>query len=407
MLRSRSYITREIVATDGGNRSSSVELAVTITNVKNQPPQWEKESYEVVVPENTMRDTPVVTIKATSPLGDPRVTYNLEDGLVPETNMPVRFYLTPNREDGSASILVAEPLDFETTRHFALRVRAQNVAAVPLAAFATVYVNVTDVNDNVPFFTSSIYEAAVTEGAPVGTPVLQVSSTDLDLGLNGKISYSLLKDRSGDHRFFRIDPETGAIYTEAVFDRETKGSYLLEVKSTDGWESARPGRHGQPNSDTAYVRVFVSDVNDNKPVFAQNVYEVNVDEDADVGFAVVTVSANDDDEAANAKLRYQITAGNTGGVFDVEPEVGTIFIAQPLDYEQVRRYKLRLLASDGKWEDYAVVVVNVVDKNDEAPVFSVNEYYGSVTEELDGSPVFVLQAGGPGPNQTKPNPSLD
>lgn len=83
------------------------------------------------------------TIRATSPLGDPRVTYNLEDGLVPETNMPVRFYLTPNREDGSASILVAEPLDYETTRNFMLRVRAQNVAAVPLAAFTTVYVNVT------------------------------------------------------------------------------------------------------------------------------------------------------------------------------------------------------------------------------------------------------------------------
>lgn len=56
----RTYITREIIATDGGNRSSSVELAVTITNVKNQPPQWEKESYEVVIPENTVRDTPIV-----------------------------------------------------------------------------------------------------------------------------------------------------------------------------------------------------------------------------------------------------------------------------------------------------------------------------------------------------------
>lgn len=99
---------------------------------------------------------------------------------------------------------------------------------------------------------------------------------------------------------------------------------------------------------------------------------------------------------ANAKLRYQITSGNKGGVFDIEPEVGTIFIAQPLDYEQQKRYKLLVLASDGKWEDYAAVVVTVVNKNDEAPVFSMNEYYGSVTEELDGSPVFVLQVRGGG-----------
>ncbi|NXN44249.1 CADN protein, partial [Rhinoptilus africanus] len=390
-ISQRSSIIREIIATDGGNRSSKVELAVTVTSAENQPPQWERDSYEVVIPENTTRDASILTIKATSPLGDPRVTYNLEEGLVPETNMPVRFYLTPNRHDGSASILVAEPLDYETTKSFLLRVRAQNVAAVPLAAFATVYINVTDVNDNVPFFTSSIYEASVTEGAGIGTFVVQVSATDLDLGQNGEVTYSLLHDSGRDYTYFHLDSQTGSIYTAAVFDREKKGSYLLEVKSVDGSESARPGKHGKPNSDTAYVRVFISDVNDNKPVFTQSVYEVNVDEDQDVGSTIITVSANDEDEGTNAKLRYQITAGNTGGVLDVEPETGAIFIAQPLDYEETKMYEIHLLASDGKWEDYAVIIINVMNKNDETPVFSINEYYGSIIEELDGLPVFVLQ----------------
>lgn len=50
----------------------------------------------------------------------------------------------------------------------------------------------TDVNDNVPFFTSSIYEASVTEGVEVGTLVLQVSANDLDLGLNGKVNYEAI-----------------------------------------------------------------------------------------------------------------------------------------------------------------------------------------------------------------------
>lgn len=44
------------------------------------------------------------------------------------------------------------------------------------------------------------------------------------------------------------------------------------------------------------MRVFISDVNDNKPVFTKSVYEVNVDEDQDVGSTVLTVSANDEDE---------------------------------------------------------------------------------------------------------------
>ncbi|XP_067853677.1 neural-cadherin [Heptranchias perlo] len=390
-ISQRSHIIREIIATDGGNRSSKVELAVTITNVQNQPPQWEEEKYQVVIPENTTRDTSIVVIKAVSLLGDPRVTYNLEDGLVPETNMPVRFYLTPNREDGTASILVAEPLDYETTRHFMLKVRAQNVAAVPLAAFTTVNINLTDVNDNVPFFTSSIYEASITEGAERKTSVLQVVATDQDLGVNGKITYSFLKDRNGDYEFFQIDSTTGLIYTQAIFDRELKGSYLLEVQSIDGSESARPGKHGQPNTDSAYVRIFISDVNDNKPLFTQKVYEVNVGEDQDLGSAVITVSANDKDEGANAKLRYQVTSGNVAGVFDVEPEVGTIFISQLLDYERVKKYELHLLASDGKWENYCTVIINVLNRNDEAPVFSLSEYYGSVIEEWNGSALLVLQ----------------
>ncbi|XP_030606404.1 neural-cadherin [Archocentrus centrarchus] len=394
-----SRINQQIVASDGGNRSSSVELTVIITNVHNQPPQWEQSEYWVTVPENTVRDAKIVTIKATSPLGDPRVTYNLEEGQVPETNMPVRFYIKPNRADGSASILVAENLDYETTRFFTLRVRVQNVAAVPLASFTTVYVNVTDVNDNVPFFLSSTYEATVPEGAQMGTSVAQVSATDLDSGLHGMIQYVILRDESGDSQFFSIDSHSGIIFTRASFDREQKASYLIEVQSQDGSESARQGQQGQPNTDTAYVRIFVTDVNDNAPAFAQPVYEVSVEEDKEVGFVLITVTANDEDEGANAKLRYQITSGNTMGTFDVEPEVGTIFVAQPLDYEMEQRYELRLVASDGKWENETVVVVQVVNRNDEAPVFSQTEYHAAVMEELTQLPVFILEVSATDPDQ--------
>lgn len=46
-----------------------------------------------------------------------------------------------------------------------------------------------DVNDNVPFFLSSTYEATVPEGAQVGTSVAQVSAADLDSGLHGMVSF--------------------------------------------------------------------------------------------------------------------------------------------------------------------------------------------------------------------------
>lgn len=79
------------------------------------------------------------------------------------------------------------------------------------------------------------------------------------------------------------------------------------------------------------------------------------------------------------------------GTFDVEPEVGTIFVAQPLDYEMEQRYELRLVASDGKWENETHVLVHMVNRNDEAPVFSQTEYHAAVTEELTQLPVFILE----------------
>lgn len=44
-----------------------------------------------------------------------------------------------------------------------------------------------DVNDNVPFFMSSTYEATVPEGAEIGTSVAQVAASDLDSGLHGMV----------------------------------------------------------------------------------------------------------------------------------------------------------------------------------------------------------------------------
>uniref|UniRef100_A0A4W5LE53 Cadherin domain-containing protein n=1 Tax=Hucho hucho TaxID=62062 RepID=A0A4W5LE53_9TELE len=92
-----------------------------------------------------------------------------------------------------------------------------------------------------------------------------------------QINYVILKDDSGDSQYFSINSYTGVIHTRASFDREQKGSYLIEVQSQDSSESARPGQQGQPNTDTAYVRILVTDVNDNAPAFAQSVYEVSVE----------------------------------------------------------------------------------------------------------------------------------
>ncbi|XP_044151298.1 neural-cadherin-like [Bufo gargarizans] len=394
-----SQITQNIIATDGGNRSSSVGLSVTIINVLNQTPQWEQGSYWISIPENITRYSKIVTLKATSLLDDHQITYNMVEGLVPETNNPIRFYLKPNRADGSASILVSEPLDFEGTKFFTLKIRAQNVANVPLASFTTVYINVTDVNDNVPFFTASTYEVTLPEGSEIGSSIVEVRATDQDTGLRGKVQYVILKDINGDYQHFSINPEMGVIYTATLFDREEQALYLIQVQAQDSTESALPGMQGHANTDTAYVRIFINDVNDNAPVFPQQKYETSVEEDKEVGYVVLTVRATDKDEGANAKLRYQITSGNTKGIFDVAPETGSIFITQRLNYEQDTQFELSLVASDGKWENHTSVVISVLNLNDEPPIFTQSEYHDSILEELTDLPLLVLQVSATDPDQ--------
>ena len=53
-----------------------------------------------------------------------------------------------------------------------------------------VTVNLIDVNDNRPSFSSAVYESSVLENSTQGVIVTQVSATDLDSGVNGRVFYS-------------------------------------------------------------------------------------------------------------------------------------------------------------------------------------------------------------------------
>lgn len=50
----------------------------------------------------------------------------------------------------------------------------------------------TDINDNAPQFSKTVYNVAVTEGADVGTNVITVVATDKDIGMNSRISYKIV-----------------------------------------------------------------------------------------------------------------------------------------------------------------------------------------------------------------------
>lgn len=56
---------------------------------------------------------------------------------------------------------------------------------------ARILVAVEDSNDNIPYFTSTVYDAVAYESSPVGTSVLQVTALDKDNGINGQLTYTM------------------------------------------------------------------------------------------------------------------------------------------------------------------------------------------------------------------------
>ena len=77
----------------------------------------------------------------------------------------------------------------------------------------TLIINVLDVNDNRPKFSSNAYDVTVVENTPPGTVILQVSATDSDSGNNGLVEYGFTSStmESLGGRLFSIDSTSGSI----------------------------------------------------------------------------------------------------------------------------------------------------------------------------------------------------
>ncbi|XP_022815994.1 protocadherin-like wing polarity protein stan isoform X3 [Spodoptera litura] len=352
-----------VTATDGGSpsRSATASVVVVVQDVNDNDPVFSPPQYEVELAEDEPPGTPVVTLTATDADEDNRLHYEITGG-----NTRGRFSITS--QNGRGLITVAQPLDFKQERRYVLTVTATDSGG--RSDTAMVHINITDANNYAPVFENAPYTASVFEDAPVGTTVLVVSATDSDVGVNAQITYSLSSEISNEavthhDQEFVINPQTGAITTNKLLDRETMSGYLLTVTARDG---------GVPSlSDTTDVEISVVDVNDNAPVFKQQLYTATIMEDALVGTSVTQVSATDADVGLNGRVHYELEPKDREeGSFVVDPASGVIRTNKALDRESVATYDLKALAIDGgtpPLSSTVIVHIKVEDINDSPPVF--------------------------------------
>lgn len=170
---------------------------------------------------------------------------------------------------------------------------------------------------------------------------------------------------------------SGVIGVYSRLDRETDDFYTLNVEARDG---------GNPSKDALVdVKITISDVNDNKPLFNKPSYSPSINEDASTGTSVVTVFAKDDDMGKNKEITYDIKTGNEQGMFILDENSGLITLNQTLDHETKSSYALVVTASDHGTPPLSSsvdVMVIVNDVNDNPPKFPKSLYNCTVAENL-------------------------
>ncbi|KAI1242062.1 Protocadherin Fat 3 [Lamprotornis superbus] len=355
----RSMYNMTVEVTDGTNIATTQVLIKVLDNNDNGP-EFSQSSYDVTISEDILPDTEILQIEAIDRDEKHKLSYTIHSSI--DTVSMRKFRIDPN----TGVLYTAERLDHEAQDKHILNVMVRDQEFPYRRNLARVIIDVEDSNDHSPYFTSPLYEASVFESAAVGSAVLQVTALDKDKGENAELIYTIEAGNTGNT--FKIEPVLGIITLLKEPDLTTMGQFVLSVKVTD---------QGSPAlSATAIVRISVTMADNSHPKFTLKEYQAEVNENVDIGTSVISLSA-----ISQSTLVYEVKDGNVDGVFTINPYSGVITSQKALDYERASSYQLIVQATNmAGMASNATVNIQIVDENDNPPVFLFSQYSGSISE---------------------------
>ncbi|XP_029369142.1 protocadherin alpha-8-like [Echeneis naucrates] len=242
-------------------------------------------------------------------------------------------------------------------------------------------VEVLDINDHSPSFPEKTKRLEISENVLPGVRIQLQASRDPDSG-----HFSVQQYKISDNDHFRLevkdkgdDGKIPILVIKKSLDRESAASHSLVLTAVDG---GKPPKSGNMN-----ILINVLDVNDNAPVFHQDVYSVMLNENAPVGTTVIQVNATDLDEGPNGDLIYSFTDSINQKLlklFDINSSTGEITVKGLIDYEQKDKYEIEIRSSDKGLAPLATeksVIIKIADMNDNAPEIEVTSFSSSIPED--------------------------
>ena len=389
-----SYVLT-VTVTDSAEmpRASTVAVYITVNDVNDNTPSFPMETFNLSIPEDVQMtfppSYPFLTISATDiDAGDnATIIYSLSDEDTP---------FTIGTEDGVVRVRSGGVVDRETVDFYSLQVTASNPDGV--SSTASLEITILDVNDNAPEFISRRFEAEIDEdftpvvqgacepnddffgsgsgsGLAMSRYVATVMATDDDEAStsNSEIAYTLVSVTP--QADFTIDSSTGDVFVSQLLDRECFGYYnlTLEASNTDDTMFR----------DMAILSVFVTDINDNSPLFEEESYSVSISEGIRRNVEFLRVAAMDADAGTNAALKYAIASGSSP--FEIDQSTGRLYVTADLDREAVPAYSFVVSVEDSgapPMSGNVTVDVVLLDVNDNGPMLTPTYVTVTLDENL-------------------------
>uniref|UniRef100_A0A8C3UYE4 FAT atypical cadherin 2 n=1 Tax=Catharus ustulatus TaxID=91951 RepID=A0A8C3UYE4_CATUS len=372
------YNILTVKATDGGSPPLSSHVRLHISWVARPGPSSEPLAFDephfnfaVMETDPVNHMVGVISIE----MGPSQVWFNITGG---DDDMDFDI------EKSTGSMVIARPLDARKKSSYNLTVEVTDGSStIKTQAF----IHVIDINQHRPQFLESHYEERIPEDTPSGREILRVSATDKDKGKG--LIYTIhgsVDPRST--RLFHLDPGNGALTTAEGFSSQPMPQHILTVMVRD--------QEVPIKRNFVRVIVHVDSCNLHPPQFSSIHYEAEVLDSAVVGTEVIQVRALDQDQGANAEIRYSLQAGNGEGFFSIDPYSGIVTVAQKLDPSRQERFTLIVKAEDQGFpqlKDSATVHVHIRPSDRTPPKFPEAEYITEISESTAvGTPLIQVSA---------------
>ncbi|XP_049983985.1 protocadherin beta-14-like isoform X7 [Alexandromys fortis] len=263
-------------------------------------------------------------------------------------------------------LVLDRALDHEEESELRLTLTALDGGSPPRSGTTSVLIKVMDINDNTPEFAQSFYEVQVPEDTPIGSSIIAITATDLDIGNYGKISYSFLHASEGIRKTFKINPTSAEVNLRSLLDFEVIQSYSVNIQATDGG--------GLSAKCTLLVKVL--DINDNAPEVTISSITKTVPENASETL-VALFSVRDQDSGDNGRILCSIQDDLPFILKPTFKNFFTLLSEKALDRESRSEYNITITVTDmgtPRLTTQHTITVKVSEINDKAPAFTQSSY---------------------------------